>query len=77
MHLKRRTVLVGGEGAGRAGTLRPLSSPASRLMALTQRDEPPKVGSAEHGRLSAVLSDMAEQVRRLATSVESLRDEIS
>jgi len=80
MHLKRRTALVGGEVAERAGTtLRPLTAPVSRLIALGGREHPVRKAAPErddNGRITAVLSDMAEQVRRLAVTVESLRSEI-
>ena len=80
MHLRRRTEPAGEDIAGRvATTLKPLSPPPSRLIALGRHDEPRASIQTEQGgnnRITAVLQEMAEQVRLLAASVDSLRGSI-
>jgi len=80
MHLKRRAARLAEAVAHRNGTtVKPLSAEVPRIISLRQRGEPADVIFPEgdrNRRLTAVLQDMAEQVRELARTVDSLRGEM-
>ena len=80
MNLKRRAALVSEASADRSGTnVKPLSAQTPRLISLSQRGHSTNIAPAESDgsdRVTAVLQEMAEQVRQLAATVDSLRGEI-
>lgn len=80
MHLKRRIGPVSDAVGHRTGaTLKPLSAPTSNVVPLDGRSGPSTLNEPERQPLSsfsAVLQHMAEQVRQLAATLDSLRREV-